>query len=132
MGFPISLDQDEYEALVSLARQGTLDDEGQSRQDEARALDQWLQLIEQRNGIVRDKLWIQWQEAGEPTPVGTMFPQKWPPERREYIEMTSRRINRADVDAVLAQKATTPVNVLVTPDPGAELGWSTPENYFTR
>lgn len=131
MGFPISLSQEEYEALVSLARQGTLTDEGQVRADEARALNQWLEHIEAGNDIDRDKMWVQWQEAGASIP-GAMFPTKWPPEWRYYIELTTRPITKDDVQKVLSERAIQPLNVMVTKDPGAELGWTLFDDYPWR
>lgn len=122
----LTLSQEEYESLATLARAGATTPEKQ------RQLEAWLQLIENRSGIVRYGLWVQWQEADSPMPPNTNFPEKWPPEMRYYLQLFSRQINRADVDAVLSKKARNPVTVLVTPDPGAVLGWTTLAEYFVR
>lgn len=118
------LSQEDYEALVSFARRGV------ETPDQARTLDSFLTKIETASGIKRHKLWVQWQEADQPLPPTTAFPTKWPPEMRSYIEMISRPIARADVDAVVKARARKPVNILVTPDPGAILGWTAVNDYF--
>lgn len=130
MPFPISLSQQEYEALVSLARNGTKNPDGTMNQDLSRKLESFLRLIEEGNDIERHFLWVQWQEADQSLPPTVQFPDKWPPELRTSIELTTRPIAKADVDAVLAKKARTPMNVLVTKDPAGILGWTQVESFF--
>lgn len=120
-----TLDQQQYEALIALARAGTSGDLEKSRR-----LDEFLRSIEAANGITRSLLWVRWQEMDQPLPASTRFPEVWPPEREHLIELIGRRVAKADVDAVLAARATKPVNVLVTPDPGARVGWTEVDNYF--
>lgn len=120
-----TLNQEQYEALIALARQGTAGDEQKTIE-----LEQWLKLIEQQNGIERDFLWVQWQEMSAPLPSMANFPEVWPPQLRHPIELISRRIARADVEAVLEVQAVNPTAVLVTPDPNAQVGWSTLDQYF--
>ena len=120
----LTLNQEEYESLIALAQRGA------STADEKRQLDAWLTHIETKNGIVRHRLWVQWQEADSPLPPTTRFPEKWPPELRAYIEQITRPISKEDVQQVLKQKARNPVTVLVTPDPGATLGWTPIDSYF--
>lgn len=127
-----TLQQDQYEALIELARRGTYDASGNVMPDVARQLNAWLQLIEKANNITRSSLWIQWQEADSPVPATASFPCIWPPELRFYLQFLTRPIGRADVEAVVQQKARKPVNILVTPDAGAEVGWSTLEQYFVQ
>ena len=122
----LTVTQEEYESLATLARAGATTPEQQ------RQLQAWLTLIETRNGITRYGLWVQWQEADSPLPATTRFPAVWPPEMRYFIQLFSRTINRADVDAVLAKRARNPVTVLVTPDPAALLGWTAVDEFFTR
>jgi hypothetical protein len=122
----LTLEQEQYEALIALARAGA------STPDEARNLDYFLQQIETANNIRRYRLWVQWQEADQPLPPTTQFPYKWPPEMRHYIELLTRPITKEDVQAVLKAKARKPVGVLVTPDVGGVLGWTKPEDYFIR
>ena len=93
-------------------------------------LERWLQTIERRNGVVRHFLMVQWQELSSPLPAGTNFPSVWPPELRRTIELVSRPIAKADVEAVLAEHASDPTNVLVTPDPNGEVGWTPVDAYF--
>jgi hypothetical protein len=119
-----TLSQEEYEALIALAQKGV------ATPDERRNLDAWLRRIEASNGIQRYQLWVQWQEADSPLPPGTSFPETWPPTQRAYIEFLSRPVGLADVQRVLQAKARKPVTVLVTPDPGAILGWTALETYF--
>lgn len=118
-----TLTSEQYSALVALARRGVAGSDGQ------RALEEFLSTIEKANGVVRSSMWIQWQEADAPVPT-TQFPEKWPPEMRYFLEFISRPIARTDVERVLAVKARKPVNVLVTTDPGALVGWTTIEAYF--
>ena len=124
MALVFSLDQLEYEALIALARRGATTEETNRR------LDEFLQNIERKNGITRDSLWVQWQEMDAPLPAGTVFPTVWPPEMRYHIELVTRRIARADVDAVVTAHATNPTNVLVTRDSGATLGWTPVDDFF--
>lgn len=125
MSFPLSLDQEQYEALIALARKGATG-------DDARRLDAFLQDLEAKNGIIRNTLWVQWQELNQPLPPGTNFPETWPPELRHRIDLISRPIARADVDAVLKEKARQPATVLVTTDPAALIGWTKVEDFFVR
>ena len=124
MPFPISLNQEEYESLIALAREGVKDDKGNVDTLKASQLDAWLRLIEENNGITRDALWIRWQEADQPLPPTTDFPDTWPPELSFFLEFTTRKIARADVDAVIEQKASQPFNIMVTRDPAARVGFT--------
>lgn len=119
-----TLTQEEYEALIALAREGTKDDEGLVNQDKALALEQFLRSIEKKNGITRDAVWLQWQELDEPLPPGTRFPEKWPPEKRVHVEQVTRPIAKADLEEVLAANAKNPTSVMFTRDPGALYGWT--------
>jgi len=49
---------------------------------------------------------------------------------RFFIQLISRPIARADVEAVLKQKARKPVTILVTKDPGGVVGWATLDQFF--
>lgn len=120
-----SLTQEQYEALIALARRGA------STAEQKRDLESFLALIESRNGVTRYKLWIQWQEADASLPPSAAFPASWPPELRQYIELISRPIAREDVEQVLRRYARKPVSVLVTPDPAALVGWTTPNDFFS-
>ena len=127
-----NLQQDQYEALIELARRGTYDARGQVIPEVSRQLDVWLRLIEEQNGITRSSLWIQWQEVDSPVPPTASFPRVWPPELRYFLQLLTRPICRADVEQVVNQKARNPVNILVTPDAGAEVGWCTLDQYFLQ
>lgn len=124
MPFPLALNQQDYEALIALARKGA------ATPDEVRRLDTFLRSIEKANGVNRYGLWVQWQEQDQPLPPTTRFPETWPPDLRFYVELISRPIARVDVEAVLKQKARKPANVLVTKDPGALVGWSELDSFF--
>lgn len=130
MAFPISLQQEEYEALVELARQGTLDAAGNVNSDKARTLNAYLVMLEKKNNITRYAVWVQWQETGAPLPAGTIFPDKWPPELRAYLALTTRPIAKTDVQTLLKNKARNPMTVLVTKDPGAAVGWTDLNTFF--
>jgi hypothetical protein len=121
----LTLDQQQYEALISLARAGTTGDA-----DKARQLEEFLKSIEAANNVTRSILWVRWQEMDQPLPPATRFPDSWPPEQEYFIELISRRVARADVDAVIAARARKPNNIMVTPDPGARVGWTPVDDYF--
>jgi hypothetical protein len=125
-----TLTREEYEALIGYAREGAKDVDGNVVHDKAVALSNFLVSIEKKNGITRDQLWVQWQELDAPLPVGTRFPEKWPPELRVFIEQVTRPISRADVDEVLEANARNPTSVLVTKDPGALYGWTEIDQFF--
>lgn len=124
MPFPLPLSQQDYEALIALARKGA------ATPDDRRRLDTFLVSLEKASGITRYALWVQWQEQDQPLPPTTRFPEVWPPQMRFLIELISRPIALVDVNAVLQQQARKPTNVLVTKDPGAVVGWSTLEQFF--
>ena len=121
-----SLTEEQYEALIALARRGA------TTAAQTRSLESFLGLIESQNGIVRHKLWIQWQEADSELPASAKFPEKWPPELRHYVELISRPITKDDVAEVLRLYARKPVTVLVSPDPAALVGWTTVESFFPQ
>lgn len=120
----VTLSEEEYEALASLARDGATTPERQ------RGVADFITSIDKANGIVRYVLWVQWQETDSPLPPTTRFPAEWPPSLRKKIERTDRPIAQSDVTALLATYATRPVTVLVTPDIGGVLGWSTLAQFF--
>lgn len=130
MAFPISMTQSDYEALVDLARQGTINVDGTIDQDKSLALESFLVSLETAAGIQRYAVWVQWQETGAPLPAGTNFPAVWPPEQRFYLCLTSRPIAKVDVDKLLKSKAREPISVLVTKDPAALMGWQEYETFF--
>ena len=119
----MTLTLQQYEALVALARQATAD---------SRTLDTFLATIEQANGIIRDLVWVQWQEQGAPLPPGTSFPDTWPPQMRLKIELVSRSVARTDVEALLAARAVNPTSILVTCDPAGTLGYMTLDDFFSN
>lgn len=124
MPFPISLNQESYEALVALARAGAQDPDTQ------RKLESFLVNLETANGITRYLLWVRWQEADQPLPATVRFPDSWPPNLQYLIQRTDRPIIQADVQSVVAAKASNPVSVMVTQDPGALVGWTQIAAFF--
>ena len=130
MPFPIQLDEQQYSALVSLARAGTKDIAGNPIPEKARRLEEFLKGLERQSDIERSILLIQWQETDHLLPPGTNFPTKWPPEQRFLLELVSRPISKDDVMKVLDARARKPTNVLVTKDPAGLVGWATLNSYF--
>lgn len=120
-----TLTQEQYEALISLAKVGVEGDPTKIQQ-----LEVFLRDIEKSNGIERDFLWVQWQELGEELQVGSVFPDNYPPELRRTIELITRKIAKVDVDAVLEEHANDPTNVLVTRDPAGKAGWTAVDEFF--
>lgn len=120
----LTLDIVEYEALVALARLGATDP------NKARELESFLKKIETNNDITRYFLAVRWQELNEPLPQGTRFPQVWPPELEDTIQLTTRPIAKVDVTDLIAAQAKNAQNVMVTTDPGMVLGWTDVDAYF--
>jgi hypothetical protein len=120
----ISLELEEYDALVSLARKGA------TEADTLRAVNAFTSAIEKKNNVKRYFLWVQWQEGGTQLPPTARFPESWPPQLRCSLERTDRPIARADVTRVLSTRATKPTTILVTTDPGGVLGWLPIDDYF--
>lgn len=125
-----TLSQEDYEALISFAREGAKDKDGSPIAEKARRLDEFLLSIEKKNGVKRDAIWVQWQELDAPLPPTASFPRTWPPELRFFIELISRKVSRADVDQVLSAHAKNPTSVLVTRDPAAQVGWTPLDDFF--
>lgn len=117
----MTLTLEQYESLIALARAGAKDKV---------ALEQWLKVIEQQNGVVRSFVLVQWQEASAELPAGTKFPTVWPEKLRASIELTTRAICRFDVEQLLKARANEPLTVLVTTDPTGKLGWCTLDQFF--
>lgn len=120
-----TLTQEQYEALIFLARRGAEGDAQKLTQ-----LDIFLRDIERTNGITRSFLMIQWQELSAPLPPGTKFPERWPKELRKNIELVSRPVSKADVDAVLEKYAVEATNILVTKDTAGLVGWTPVDQFF--
>lgn len=127
-----TLTQEQYEALISLAQQGTRGHDGRVDQQKALVLQAFLADIEKANGITRSSLWIQWQDSKTPLPARTSFPEVWPPELRYFLQFVSRPICKTDVLAVVSQRTASAVNILVTPDPAALVGWTAIDDYFVQ
>jgi hypothetical protein len=152
----LTLDFQQYEALVYLAREGSrikgfmdgVDKDPRLRQlaeaahrfigndvNGARNLEAFLKSIEVANGVVRHYLAIRWTELEAPLPprvagAPTRFPENWPPNLQGSIELLTRSINRADVDNFLSINAQKPINVMVTTDTGLQVGWTLVDDFF--
>lgn len=122
----MNVTNEEYAALVALARKGC------ANADQTVGLEQYLKAIEKREGVQRYLLWVQWQETGVGLPLGTRFPDKWPPELRYLIERLDRPIAKSDVASALAQRAKKPLEVMVTDDPAGLVGWTKLDQYPWR
>lgn len=120
------LEQEEYEALISLGREGA----ALKGPNNVRAFEEFLLLIEGKNNITRSIVWVQWQEIDTPLPPNTDFPDTWPPEQRKKIELITRPVARVDVDQVVAQFARQPENILVTRDPAGIIGYTPIDDFF--
>jgi hypothetical protein len=123
----ITLRQDQYESLISLARQGV-----ESNPDDVRRLEEFLTDIETTNGITRSIVWVRWQELDAPLPAGTSFPDTWPPEWQRKIELITRPVARADVDRVITVHANNPLSIMCSRDPAGVLGWTAVDDFFTN
>ncbi len=121
-----TLEQEEYEALISLAREGAFT----QSPDRVRQLEAFLLEIERKNNITRSIVWVQWQEVDTPLPPGTDFPDTWPPELRRKVELITRPVARVDVDQVVAQFARQPENILCTRDSAGIVGYTPIDDFF--
>lgn len=122
----ITLNLEQYEALIALAKQGS-----PSQQQQA-VLNQFLQEIEQDNGITRYSLYIRWQDPNAPLPPGVRFPETWPPNLEFFLQLLTRPICLNDVMQVVNSRTTNAQNIMVTPDPAGLVGWTQLSNYFVN
>lgn len=122
-----TLNQEEYESLIALARKGATatGDPNKSRQ-----LETWLKHIEKKNGVVRDLVVVLWQELNAPLPPATFFPTNWPQTLKRSVELTTRRVSRADIDKVLEVHAKNPTSIMCTRDPEGILGLTPIDEFF--
>lgn len=120
----ISLTQEQYEALSSLALAGA--DTAEKRFQ----IDKFLRSIEAANNIHKYFLNIRWQDARPAqVPVGE-FPRSWPPELSGSLTRYDRPIAKTDVLSYVESRSTSAVNILVTPDPMGIYGWAKIDDYF--
>jgi hypothetical protein len=129
-----TLTQDDYEALIALARKSTqsVDSNGNMVVDQlqSQALESFLKDLETRNGVTRSALWVQWQELDTPIATTARFPYRWPVDLRAYMELLTRPIGRKDVEQLVASRATNPTNIMVTRDPSGAVGWTLLDDFF--
>lgn len=128
----ISLTLEQYEALIALARQSTVNADGSINQQAANVLNAFLASIEQANGITRSSLWIRWQDPTAPLPPGVRFPETWPPTLQFFLQLITRPIAKTDVQTVVNGKTANAVNIMVTPDPAALVGWTQLGSFFVN
>ena len=120
----MNLDNEEYAALCALARAGASTPEQKTR------LELFLRDIEKRNGVQRYFLLVRWQEANQALPATTRFPEVWPPQLEEPIEIVGRPVAKSDVLALLASRASSPISIMLTSDPAGLVGWTRFEKMF--
>lgn len=128
----ITISQEQYEALIALARRGAVEPDGSLNQDQALVLDAFLRDIEKSNGIVRYALWIRWQDPTTPLIPTTNFPKTWPPNQQYFLQFISRPITQPDVMKVVTARTPNAINIMVTKDPAALLGWTKLSDYFIQ
>ena len=126
MAITFQLTQEQYEALIALARAGAM------TTGDATNLEAFLKQIEDASGVVRSIVWVQWQEMDQPLPASANFPVSWPPELRWKLERIGRPITKDDVKNIINQKARKPTNVLCTKDPSGNVGWTKLDDFFTQ
>lgn len=158
MANDIVLTFQDYESLVSLAREGARlkgfmmaaeSDPTLRRFWEAartqygwdpelpRELEAFLKNLEKQQDppIVRQFVGVRWTEAGEPLPprtagAPTRFPENWPPTLEGSVQLLGRPIARTDVDAMLQAQAKKPMDVMCTNDVGLRVGWTPIDQFF--
>lgn len=116
----MTLTLEQYTSLVALARVGA-----QSQNGDQLTLENFLITIEKANGVTRYLMWVRWQEKDQPLPPTASFPRNWPPNLQQVIQKLQVPVSYQDVQNILSQYAQNPINVMVTPDPNAALGWLT-------
>lgn len=117
---------EEFEALCSLARSGVSSADAERKQ----ILETFISMIESKNNITRYSVWVQWQEAGKPLPIGTSFPEKWPREWRTFLVRYDRPWARSDVESYVKKQVNAPINIMLTKDSAALVGWLPIERFF--
>lgn len=120
----VTLTQEQYQALVFLARKGAASTEAK------RVLEAFLKDVEKNSGINRYFLKARWQELSAPLPKNTNFPAVWPPTQELDIERTDRPIAKVDVLAAVNAKASKPENIMVTRDVAGLAGWTKADDFF--
>lgn len=116
---------EEYEAMVTLAI-----DACRRSPEAAVRFSELVAKVNQRNDLSFRTLWVQWTERGQPLPLDANFPVRWPDAWRYRLDLFNRTPTRKDVEEILARHATRPVDVLVTYDPAALVGWSQLDRLF--
>lgn len=122
----ITLTQEQYEALASLATAGAKTQEAKLQ------VDKFLRSIETANNITRYFLNIRWQDARPAQHPPTAFPAQWPPQLQGSITLFDRPVAKSDVLTYVGSRCTEAVGILVTPDPAGVYGWSKVDDYFAR
>lgn len=120
----VTLDIEQYTALLTLARRGTTNPE------QLRTLEAFLKDIDKKNNVTRFTLLIQWQELDSPLPPNAVFPETWPPEMRLIMERTDRPIAKTDVLTAVSKRAKNPSNIMVTRDVAGLVGWTKIDDFF--
>jgi len=128
----LTLTQQNYEALIALAQRSTVQPDGSIDQTKAQELQGYLREIEKANGITRYSLWIRWQDPSTPLPPGwkANFPKTWPPNLQFFLQLISRPLCKNDVLTVVNARTPKAVNIMVTSDLVALVGWTQLDVYF--
>ena len=114
----ITMSIDQFETLTNFALRWATGVEAQE-------LMRMLSKIESANGVRYFRMVVRWQESDYPLPSGVEFPRKWPPELQATITRLDQPISKQDVLDMIAARASSPSNILVTDDPEGLVGWST-------
>lgn len=122
----VTLTQEQFATLVTLARRNILSAE------DLRRLDSFLATIYKKNNIQHYLLWVRWQNAGELLPVTVNWPREWPPKLEYCLESFERPISKKDVQDMLDRQGKEAINISVTTDPAKLVGWSNFDDYFSR
>ena len=127
-----NLTQEQYTALIALAQRSTWLPDGSVNVAKAQELQNYLKEIEEANGITRYSLWIRWQDPTAPLPPGwkSNFPKTWPPNLQFFLQLISRPLCKNDVLTVVNARTPKAVNIMVTLDPAALVGWTQLNVYF--
>lgn len=120
----VTLTNDQYEALATLARSGAVDDNSLYQ------VEKFLKSIEDANSITRYFLHIKWQDGRTAMPPTDHFPREWPPTLTGSITRFDRPVSKVDVQEYVARHCATPVSIYVTKDPAGVYGLTKMEDFF--
>lgn len=116
----ITMTRSQYEAIMSVALRHEYESIIHIRRE-----------VDAANDVARYVLSIRWKNTGGTKPPRIELGLGWPTDQSFLLEL-DRPIERNDVDQVLETQASSPLDVMVTPDPFSTVGWTLVDDYTFR